>query len=165
MKILSSDSISDKGIEILKKEKGLQAVVKIDMGHEALLKEIKGYDGLIIRSATQVTGDVIDVAKKLKVIGRAGIGVDNVDLDAASKRGIIVMNTPGGNTITTAEHAIAMMLALSRNIPQANASMKEKKWEKKRFTGVEVFQKTLGIIGLGRIGSVVAKRSLGLEMQ
>jgi D-3-phosphoglycerate dehydrogenase / 2-oxoglutarate reductase len=164
MKILISDDLSERGIEILQKEKDLTVDVKTDLGHEGLLKEIKHYDGLIIRSATKVTKDIIDAAKALKIIGRAGIGVDNVDLDSASKKGIIVMNTPGGNTITTAEHAIAMMLAMSRNIPQANASMKEKKWEKKKFTGVEVFHKTLGIIGLGRIGTVVAQRGLGLGM-
>lgn len=164
MKILVSDNISEKGLEILRREKDLNVVVKTDLNHKDLLEEIRDYDGLIIRSATEVKEDVIDAAEKLKIIGRAGIGVDNVDLDAASKKGIIVMNTPGGNTVTTAEHAIAMMLAISRNIPQANASMKEGKWEKRKFTGVEVFRKTLGIIGLGRIGTIVAQRAQGLGM-
>ncbi|HUU49384.1 MAG TPA: phosphoglycerate dehydrogenase [Nitrospinota bacterium] len=164
MKILVSDNISEKGLKILRSEKDLNIVVKTDLSHDDLLKEIKDYDGLIIRSATEVKEDVIESAEKLRIIGRAGIGMDNVDLEAASKKGIIVMNTPGGNTITTAEHAIAMMLAISRNIPQANASMKEGKWEKKKFTGVEVFRKTLGIIGLGRIGAIVAQKAQGLGM-
>ena len=163
MKVLVSDNISPKGIELLKKA-GLHVDVKTGMAPEELKACIGEYHGLIIRSATTVTAEVIEAATNLKVIGRAGSGLDNVDKDAATKRGIVVMNTPGGNTITTAEHAIALMFALARNIPQATLSMKEGKWEKKRFMGVELFNKTLGILGLGNIGSQVARRAHALEM-
>jgi D-3-phosphoglycerate dehydrogenase len=163
MKVLVSDKLSEKGIEILKEAGDIDVDVKTGLTKEQLVTEIPKYHGLIVRSSTKVTADIIDAAANLKVIGRAGIGVDNVDVDAASKKGIIVMNTPEGNVITTAEHAIAMMLSLARKIPQANASMKGKKWEK-GFMGVEVYNKTLGIIGLGRIGSIVAHRAKGLSM-
>jgi len=163
MKVLVSDKLSEKGLEILKKAGGLVVDVKTGLTKEQIISEIPKYDGLIVRSGTKVTADVINAAKNLKVIGRAGIGVDNVDVDAASKKGIVVMNTPEGNIITTAEHAIAMMLSLARKIPQANASVKGKKWEK-GFMGVEIYNKTLGVIGLGRIGSIVASRAKGLSM-
>jgi D-3-phosphoglycerate dehydrogenase len=162
VKVLVSDPISEKGIEIMKKA-GLEVDVK-KLSPEDLIKEIRGYDALVVRSATKVTEDVINAANKLKVIGRAGSGLDNVDKVAATKRGIVVMNTPGGNTITTAEHTIALMLSLARLIPQATSSMKEGKWEKKRFMGVEIYNKTLGIIGIGNIGSQVARRALALQM-
>src|SRR5690606_13404718 len=122
------------------------------------------YDGLAIRSATKVTEKLIKAAKNLKVVGRAGIGVDNVDIPAASRRGIIVMNTPFGNSITTAEHAVAMIFALARQIPEANVSTHAGKWEKNRFMGVEITGKTLGVIGCGNIGSIVATRAVGLKM-
>ncbi|MDP3110487.1 MAG: phosphoglycerate dehydrogenase, partial [Thermodesulfovibrionales bacterium] len=138
--------------------------VKTGMKPDELKACIGEYHGLVIRSATKVTADIIDAAKSLKVIGRAGSGLDNVDKAAASKKGIVVMNTPGGNTITTAEHTIAMLFALARMIPQATASMKAGQWEKKKFMGVELFNKTLGIVGLGNIGNQVAKKAQGLEM-
>ncbi len=163
MKVLVSDNISPKGVELLKKA-GLGVDVKIGMKPDELKACIGEYHGLIIRSATKVTADIIDAATNLRVIGRAGSGLDNVDKAAASKKGIVVMNTPGGNTITTAEHAIALLFAVARMIPQATASMKQYRWEKKKFMGVELFNKTLGIIGLGAIGSQVAKKALGLEM-
>ncbi|MEW6409078.1 MAG: phosphoglycerate dehydrogenase [Nitrospirota bacterium] len=163
MKILVSDDISPNGMEIMKKA-GLEVDVKINLKPDDLIKEIRNYEGLVVRSATKVTADVINAADRLKVIARAGSGLDNVDKVAATKRGIVVMNTPGGNTITTAEHTIALMLSLARLIPQATASMKTGKWEKKRFMGVEVYNKTLGILGLGNIGSQVAKRAQGLQM-
>ena len=163
MKVLVSDSLSKEGIEILKKG-GLEVVVKTGMTPDELKAEIKDYEGLVIRSATKVTADVIAAAAKLKVIGRAGSGLDNVDKAAASKRGIVVMNTPGGNTVTTAEHALSLMMSLARNIPQATASLKAGKWEKKKFEGVELFKKTLGIIGMGAIGTQLAKRAQGLGM-
>lgn len=163
MKVLISDKISDKGVEILKKA-GLTVVVKTGMKPDELKACIGEYNGLVIRSATRVTSEIIDAATNLKVIGRAGSGLDNVDRTTATKKGIVVMNTPGGNTITTAEHTIALIFALARLIPQATASMKAGKWEKKRFMGVELFNKTLGSIGLGNIGSQVAKRAQGLEM-
>ncbi|MBI4683975.1 MAG: phosphoglycerate dehydrogenase [Nitrospirae bacterium] len=163
MKVLVSDKISDKGVEILKKA-GLSVDVKTGMKPDELKECIGEYHGLVIRSATKVTADIIEAAKNLKVIGRAGSGLDNVDKAAASKKGIVVMNTPGGNTITTAEHTIAMMFSLARQIPQATSLMKTGKWEKKKFMGVELFNKTLGVIGLGNIGTQVAKKAQGLEM-
>ena len=126
---------------------------------------IGDYDGLAIRSATKVTPEILEKASNLKVIGRAGIGVDNVDIPAATAKGVVVMNTPFGNSITTAEHALAMMMALTRDIPQASASTHAGKWEKSKFMGVEITGKTLGLIGCGNIGSVVASRALGLKMK
>ncbi len=163
MKVLVSDNVAEQGISILKKA-GFKVDVKVGMSPEELKGVIGDYHGMVIRSATQVTAAVIEAAKNLKVIGRAGSGLDNVDKAAASKKGIVVMNTPGGNTITTAEHTISMILSLSRRIPQATASMKEGKWEKKKFTGVELFNKTLGVVGIGAIGGEVAKRAQGFEM-
>ncbi len=163
MKVLISDNISTKGIEILKKA-GLDVDVKTGMKPEELIAIIGDYHGLVVRSATKVTSKIIDAALNLKVIGRAGSGLDNVDLTAATKKGIVVMNAPGGNTITTAEHTFALMCALARQIPQATASMRGGKWEKKRFMGVELFNKTLGVIGIGNIGSQVAKRAQAFAM-
>src|SRR4030066_295791 len=163
LKILVSDNISQKCIDILKNA-GLEVDVKAGMKPEELKACIAYYHGLVIRSATKVTSELIDAATNLKVIGRAGSGLDNVDKSAATKKGIVVMNTPGGNTITTAEHTIALMFALARLIPQATASMKAGKWEKKRFMGVELYNKTLGIVGIGNIGKQVAKRALALGM-
>lgn len=163
MKVLVSDNISPKGVEILKNA-GLKVDVRTGMKPEELKACIGEYNGLIIRSATKVTSEIIDAASNLKVIGRAGSGLDNVDKVAASKKGIVVMNTPGGNTVTTAEHSIAMLFSVARMIPQATASMKAGKWEKKKFMGVELYNKTLGILGLGNIGSQVAKKAQGLEM-
>ena len=164
MKILVSDSLHEKGIEALENATGFEVEVNISLTQEELLGIIKNYDALVIRSSTKVTEEVIEAAHRLKVIGRAGIGLDNVDISAASKRGIVVMNTPDGNVITTAEHAVAMLMALSRNIPQAAASMRTYKWEKKRFRGKELFNKTLGVIGIGRIGRIVADRARGMKM-
>jgi D-3-phosphoglycerate dehydrogenase len=164
MKVLVSDKLSPKGVEIFEKAEGIEVEVKTKLPSEDLKAIIGEYDGLVIRSATKVKPGIIEAADKLKVIGRAGSGLDNVDLPAASKKGIVVMNTPGGNTITTAEHAISMMLALSRKIPQATASMKSKKWEKSKFMGSEIYNKTLGVMGIGSIGSVVADRARGLRM-
>jgi D-3-phosphoglycerate dehydrogenase len=158
MKVLVSDTLDKEGIEILKQAPSIEVDVMTNLTHDELKGVIKDYDGLAIRSATKVTDDVIERAERLKVIGRAGIGLDNVDVIAASKKGIVVMNTPGGNTITTAEHTIAMMFALARKIPQATASMKAGKWEKNKFMGSEVYNKTLGIVGIGRVGSIVADR-------
>lgn len=163
MKILITDNISKKCIEILKKS-GLDVDVKIGMKPDELKSCISEYHGLIIRSSTKITSDVIKAATNLKVIARAGSGLDNVDKTAATKKGIVVMNTPGGNTITTAEHTFALLVSLSRKIPQATISMREGKWEKKKFLGIELFHKTLGIIGIGNIGSQVAKRAQGFEM-
>ncbi len=163
MKILISDALSGQGIDILSKA-GLSVDVKTKLTPEALVETIPEYEGLIIRSATKVTRDVIAAASRLKVIGRAGSGLDNVDLPVATARGIVVMNTPGGNTVTTAEHTVALMFAMARHVPQANSSIKAGKWEKNRFMGMEFFNKTLGIIGLGQIGGYIAKLAQGLSM-
>lgn len=163
-KVLVSDTLAEEGIEIFRKAPGIDVDVMTNLTHDELKGIIGSYDGLAIRSATKVASDVMDKAGNLKVIGRAGMGLDNVDVAAASKRGIVVMNTPGGNTITTAEHAISMMLSLARKIPQATQSMKSGKWEKKQFMGSEVYNKTLGIIGIGRVGAIVSNRALGLKM-
>lgn len=165
MKVLVSDNISPNGVEILKRA-GLEVDVKTGLKPEELKAIIADYHALIVRSATKATAEIIEAATNLKVIGRAGSGLDNVDKAAASKRGIVVMNTPGGNTITTAEHTIAMMFAAARKIPQASASMTAGKWEKKKFMGTELFNKTLGVLGLGNIGSEVAKRAqcMGMEV-
>jgi D-3-phosphoglycerate dehydrogenase len=163
MKVLVSDNISSKGVEILRNA-GLEVDVKTGLKPDELKSIIGEYHALIVRSATKATADIIEAAKNLKVIGRAGSGLDNVDKAAASKKGIVVMNTPGGNTVTTAEHTIAMIFAAARKIPQANASMSQGLWEKKKFMGVELFNKTLGVVGLGNIGGEVAKRAQGLGM-
>ncbi|MBU4345998.1 MAG: phosphoglycerate dehydrogenase [Candidatus Omnitrophica bacterium] len=165
MKILVSDPLSDEGLKILTSVKEFQVDVKLKLTPEALKDTIKDYDALIVRSATKVTRDIIEAAKKLRLIGRAGVGLDNIDLEAATARGIIVMNTPGGNTISTAEHTLSMILALSRNIPQANASTKQGEWKRSQFMGVELYNKILGIIGLGRIGREVAKRAFSFGMK
>jgi D-3-phosphoglycerate dehydrogenase len=163
VKVLVSDPIAEQGIEILKNE--VDVDIKTGLPPAELIKIIGDYEALIVRSETQVTKDVINAGKKLKIIGRAGVGVDNIDVNSATERGIIVVNAPEGNTISAAEHTIAMMMAMSRNIPQANASLKSKKWDRKKFMGVEVRDKSLGVIGLGRIGSEVAKRAQGMEMK
>ncbi|MCD6305651.1 MAG: phosphoglycerate dehydrogenase [Deltaproteobacteria bacterium] len=165
MRVLVSDPLSEVGIQIFQETPGIDVDVTTGLAPEELKGIIGGYDGLVIRSATRVTADIIEAAHCLKVIGRAGIGLDNVDIPAASQRGIVVMNTPEGNTITTAEHTMAMMMALSRNIPQATASLKQGKWEKKKFKGRELFNKTLGLIGLGHIGRIVADRAKGMKMK
>lgn len=165
MKVLVSDKLSEKGLEILKGCSEITVDVKTGMSPEELRSVIGDYQALIIRSGTKVTTDILDAAQNLKLIGRAGIGVDNVDMAAASKQGVIVENTPSGNAVTTAEHAIAMMFAVSRKIPQATGSMKAGKWDKKKFVGHELCNKTLGVVGVGNIGKIVANRALGLKMK
>ena len=163
-KVLISDQLSPAAVAIFK-DRGVEADVKTGLTKDELIRIIGDYDGLAIRSATKVTAEVLRAAKKLKVIGRAGIGVDNVDIPAATATGIIVMNTPFGNSITTAEHAIALMMALARDIPAANASTQAGKWEKNRFMGVELTGKVFGLIGCGNIGSIVADRAKALKMR
>jgi D-3-phosphoglycerate dehydrogenase len=157
--------MSDVGIKIFEEAQDIQVDVNTGLSPDELKAVIGQYDALAIRSATKVTADIIAAADNLKVIGRAGIGLDNVDIPAASQRGIVVMNTPEGNTITTAEHAIAMIMALSRNIPQATSSLKQGKWEKKQLKGREIFNKTLGLIGSGNIGRIVSDRAKGMKMK
>src|ERR1700736_4236252 len=163
-RVLISDKLSPAAVAIFK-ERGVQVDVKPGKDKEKLASIIGNFDGLAIRSETKVTAEILEKAAKLKVIGRAGIGVDNVDIPAATARGVIVMNTPFGNSITTAEHAIALMFALARQIPSADASTQAGKWEKNRFMGVELTGKILGIIGCGNIGSIVAERGIGLKMR
>jgi D-3-phosphoglycerate dehydrogenase len=165
-KVLVSDKLSETAVQIFR-DRGVDVDYLPDLGKDKdkLLEVIGQYDGLAIRSATKVTEKILAAATNLKVIGRAGIGVDNVDIPAASKKGVIVMNTPFGNSITTAEHAIAMMFAVARQLPEASASTHSGKWEKNRFMGVELFNKTLGVIGAGNIGSIVCDRALGLQMK
>ncbi len=165
-RVLISDALSPAAVQIFK-DRGIEVDFQPALGKDKdkLAEIIGNYDGLAIRSATKVTPKILEKAKNLKVIGRAGIGVDNVDIPAATAKGIIVMNTPFGNSITTAEHAITLMLALARQIPQADASTQAGKWEKNKFMGVEITGKTLGVIGCGNIGSIVADRALGLKMK
>ncbi|ARC87397.1 phosphoglycerate dehydrogenase [Rhodovulum sp. MB263] len=165
-KVLVSDKLSETAVQIFR-DRGIEVDFQPDLGKDKdkLLEVIGQYDGLAIRSATKVTEKILEAATNLKVVGRAGIGVDNVDIPAASKKGVIVMNTPFGNSITTAEHAISMMMAVARQIPEANASTHAGKWEKSRFMGVELTGKTLGLIGCGNIGSIVADRAVGLKMK
>lgn len=163
IRVLVSDPITPAGIDLFK-EAGFEVEVKTDHTKEELLAKIKDYDALIVRSQTKVTSDIIEAASNLKVIGRAGVGVDNVDVEAATKKGVIVLNAPDGNTTSTAELSVAMLLALARNIPQAHASLKGGAWDRKSFTGVEVNGKTLGVVGMGRIGTEVAKRMLAMGM-
>ncbi|HNI12315.1 MAG TPA: hydroxyacid dehydrogenase, partial [bacterium] len=164
LKILISDKLSPAATEIFQRH-GITADVRHGLTKEQLIEIIADYDGLAVRSETKVTRDVIERATRLKVIGRAGIGVDNVDVPAATARGIVVMNTPFGNSVTTAEHAVAMMMALARRIPQASTSTHAGKWEKSKFMGVELTGKTLAVIGCGNIGSIVADRARGLRMR
>jgi len=163
MKVLAADGISPKGIELLQKE--FEVVVKDKLPAEELLEIIPEYDALMVRSASKVTAEVIARAEKLKIIGRAGVGVDNIDIPAATAKGIMVINSPGGNTIAATEHTMAMMLAMSRNIPIANETLQKGEWNRKKYVGVELRGKTLGVIGMGRIGSGVAKRAQAFDME
>lgn len=164
MKVLIADTVDKNCIDALKEEPDIEVEVRTDFSPAELMKTIGEYSGLIVRSTTRVTGEIIEAAEQLKVIGRAGAGVDNIDVDAATKQGIIVMNTPGGNTVSTAEHSFSLLLALSRNIPQANTSLKSGCWKRGSYTGVEAYGKTLGVIGLGKIGREVAKRAKSFGM-
>ena len=163
-KVLIADKLSPAAVAIFK-ERGVEADVKTGLTKEELIKIVDQYDGIAVRSATKLTADVLKAAKNLKVVGRAGIGVDNVDIKAATSHGVVVMNTPFGNAITTAEHAIALMFAVARQVPDANTSTQAGKWEKNRFMGTELSFKTLGLIGCGNIGSIVAERAIGLKMR
>ena len=164
-RVLLSDSLAPKGIEALRGNPALAVDVKTGLSPEQLAEIIAPYHALVVRSATKVTREVIEQASNLRVIGRAGVGVDNVDLEAATRRGIVVMNSPSGNSVTTAEHAISMLMALARHIPAADASTKCGKWEREKFIGTEVRGKTLGVVGLGNIGRIVADLAAGLKMK
>jgi D-3-phosphoglycerate dehydrogenase len=165
MKVLVSDNLGEVGVRMLEAEPGIDVDVQTGLSPEALAAIIGDYDALIIRSATKITEALLSAARQLKVVGRAGIGLDNVDIPAATKRGVVVMNTPDGNVITTAEHAIAMMMALARNVPQGTSSLRAGRWDKKKLQGREICGKTLGVIGFGKIGSIVADRARGLRFK
>lgn len=164
-KVIVCDKLADIGIKMLEEADGIEVDVRVGLSPEELKAIIGEYHAMVIRSATKVTKDLLERAGRLKVVGRAGVGLDNIDIPAATKRGVVVMNTPGGNVVTAAEHTIAMMLALSRNIAQGTALLKAGRWEKKNLLGREVFNKVLGVIGYGRIGSIVADRARGLKMK
>ena len=164
-RVLLTDPLGPEGLAHLRQHSELEIVARTELGPGELRQAIRGFHALIVRSRTKVTAENLAGADVLRVIGRAGIGVDNIDVDAATKRGVVVMNTPGGSNVTTAEHAIAMLLALARNIPQADAAVKAGKWPRERWIGTEVCNKTLGIVGLGNIGTIVAERALGLRMK
>jgi D-3-phosphoglycerate dehydrogenase len=163
MKILVADPIAEEGIQSLRSYAQVDVKTKLEL--EQLKAMIGDYDALIVRSQTKVGAGVIESGKKLKVIGRAGVGIDNIDVDAATRKGIVVVNAPTGNIIAAAEHTIALMLALARNVPQANSHLKSGKWQREEFVGTEIRNKTLGIIGLGNVGSEVAKRVQSFEMR
>jgi D-3-phosphoglycerate dehydrogenase / 2-oxoglutarate reductase len=165
MKVLISDNMGQAGIDIFENQEGIDLDVKTGLFPDDLKQIIGQYDGLAIRSATKVTKEILEAATNLKVIARAGIGLDNVDIAEATKKGVAVMNTPGGNTVTTAEHAIAMMMALTRNIPRGTQSLKQGKWDKKLLQGQEIFNKVYGVIGFGNIGSIAARLAKGLKMK
>ncbi|MBC7174289.1 MAG: phosphoglycerate dehydrogenase, partial [Polyangiaceae bacterium] len=164
-KVLVSDKLSETGLKVLRDASGIDVDYRPGLKEDQIVEIIGEYDGLVIRSGTTVTAKIIDAADNLKVIGRAGIGVDNVDVPAASRRGIVVMNTPTGNAVTTAEHALTLLMSLARKIPEADATTKTGKWEKSKFQGREISGKTLGVIGLGNIGRIAANRAQGLTMK
>ena len=165
LKVLVADPISQRGIDELAAGGSLHVDVQTGLKEPQLIEKIGPYAGLVVRSETKVTARVLEAATNLKVVGRAGVGVDNVDVEAATRRGVIVMNTPGGNTISTGEHAFSLMLAIARNIPQADASVKAGKWDRKAFVGVELYNKTLAILGMGRIGTEIARRAMAFGMR
>ncbi|HEV8421996.1 MAG TPA: phosphoglycerate dehydrogenase, partial [Chthoniobacterales bacterium] len=165
MKVLIADSISKRGLDELARGNALEVVVCTGQSEAELVEAIPGFSAIVVRSQTKITAPILRAGTDLKVVGRAGVGVDNVDLDAATRRGVIVMNTPGGNTISTAEHAFSLLLAVARKIPQAHANLQAGKWDRKQFEGSELYNKTLGIIGMGRIGSELSRRAIAFGMR
>jgi D-3-phosphoglycerate dehydrogenase len=165
MKVLVADAVSERGIDLLRETPGFEVTVSTGMSPPDLAATIGDYHGLIVRSATKVTADVLRSSGILRVIGRAGTGVDNIDLEAATKAGVVVINTPGGNSVAAAELTLSLLLSMARNVPQANADLRDGRWERKKYMGVEVAGKVLGIVGLGRIGREVARRARGFRME
>ena len=164
-RVLVTDKLADEGLALLRAEPGLEVVLPAKLDIAGLRAALSEADGIVIRSGTQLTAEVLKDQPRLKVIARAGVGVDNIDVPTATRQGIVVMNTPGGNTVSTAEHTMALMLALSRNVAKANDSLKAGKWDRNKFTGSQLGGKTLGIVGLGRVGLAVAKRAKGFDME
>src|SRR5712692_9423283 len=165
LRVLLSDPLNGQAVEVFSRYPEISVEIKTGLKPAALAEIIAPNHGLVVRSATQVTREVLERAASLRVIGRAGVGVDNIDLEAATRRGIVVMNSPLGNSVTTAEHAISMMMALARHIPAANVAVRAGRWDRSKFIGIEVCNKTLGVIGLGNIGRIVAERAIGLKMK
>src|ERR1700738_3462439 len=164
-KVLVADSISERGVQELVQDNALDVSVQIKLAPARLLEIIPEFAALIVRSETKVTGEVLNAGKRLRVVGRAGVGVDNVDVETATRRGVLVLNAPGGNTVSTAEHAFSLLLCVARKIPQADASLRGKKWSRKDFEGVELYNKTLAVIGMGRIGSELGRRAIAFGMR
>ena len=164
-KVLIADSISARGVEELGADGALEVVVRTGQSEAELVELIPDFAAIVVRSQTKVTAPVLQAGKQLKVVGRAGVGVDNVDVEAATRRGVIVMNTPGGNTISTAEHAFSLLVSVARKIPQAHSNLQAGKWDRKQFEGTELYNKTLGIIGMGRIGSELSRRAIAFGMR
>src|SRR5947208_646113 len=164
-KILIADSISQRGIDEMTRDGALEVSVQTGLSEAALIEVVPAFSAIVVRSQTKITAPVISAATRLRVIGRAGVGVDNVDVEAATRRGVIVMNAPGGNTISTAEHAFSLLLSVARKIPQADALLRGGKWDRKNLEGVELFNKTLGVIGMGRIGSELSRRAIAFGMR
>ena len=164
-KVLIADSISQRGIDELSRDDALEVAIKTGLSETELLEIIPEFSALVVRSQTKVTADVLKAGGKLRVVGRAGVGVDNVDVETATRRGVVVLNAPGGNTVSTAEHAFSLLLCVARKIPQADASMRDKNWNRKNFEGVELYNKTLGVIGIGRIGSELSRRAIAFGMR
>ena len=164
-KVLIADSISQRGADELARENALQVAVKTGLNERELVELIPPFSALVVRSQTKVTAEILNAGNKLRVVGRAGVGVDNVDVETATRRGVVVLNAPGGNTISTAEHAFSLLLSVARKIPQADANVRSKNWDKKNFEGVELYNKTLGVIGMGRIGSELSRRAISFGMR
>ena len=164
-KVLIADAISQRGIDELSRNDELDVTIKTGLSEQELIAIIPSFSGLIVRSQTRVTADILNAGVKLRVVGRAGVGVDNVDVETATRRGVVVLNAPGGNTISTAEHAFSLLLCVARKIPQADANVRGKKWDKRNFEGVELYNKTLGVIGMGRIGSELSRRAIAFGMR
>jgi D-3-phosphoglycerate dehydrogenase / 2-oxoglutarate reductase len=165
LKVLIADSISQRGVDELSRDNALEVVIKTGLREEELVEVIPPFAALVVRSQTRVTAEILKAAAKLRVVGRAGVGVDNVDVETATRRGIVVLNAPGGNTVSTAEHAFSLLLSVARKIPQAHANVHSKRWDKKDFEGVELYNKTLGVIGMGRIGSELSRRAIAFGMR
>src|ERR1700736_1435154 len=164
-KVLIADSISPRAAEELSRDNSLEAVTKTGLSESEIILMIPEFNAIIVRSETKVTAKILNAGTRLRVVGRAGVGVDNVDVDAATRRGIVVLNAPGGNTVSTAEHAFSLLLSVARKIPPAEASIRAGKWDRKSFEGVELYNKTLGVIGMGRIGSELSRRAIAFGMR
>src|SRR4029453_11826465 len=164
-KVLIADSISQRGVDELARENALQVTIKTGLNEREVVELIPAFSALVVRSQTKVTAEILNAGNKLRVVGRAGVGVDNVDVETATRRGVVVLNAPGGNTISTAEHAFSLLLCVARKIPQGDANVRSKHWDKKSFEGVELYNKTLGVIGMGRIGSELSRRAISFGMR